>query len=876
MKTRHSGRAPHASSAGFVLAAALLLVVMLSALSVGLYYIVNTESRLGMTDLENTVAYYGAEAGMEKMAADLSSLYSAIQAPCVADITGLGGTSNGPTLPGITFPDYSITVPNTGPCDLDTVTRTISGGPNEGLYGFITPMTFSVTARHGGGAEVKMSRTMEVAQIPVFQFGIFSDTDLSYFPGPGFDFGGRIHSNGNLFLATSASSGLRFHERITAAGAVVRAELSNGLGTTSTGRTGPVWIPQAPTGCDLPTEPACGDLQENEGSVVAGSGSAVNPAWQNLSTSVYAGYVRDGTTGAKALELPFVGPGLRAAEIIRRPLPGELSTSAVYQSRLYAQAQMRVLISDDVADLPGATGIRLANVAPYFNAGTGTFGPTNTAFAEGRDDVMEPTLSAQDFIRPPNTAGLDPRWPGACAPPEQANSNCWPLIDGYIQVQARQADGSYLGVTQEWLNLGIARENPDAILKFQRFRDYRGDGSTDVGALADSDPAKFYPINLYDAREGEWRDVRFNSNGSDTTCALGGIMNVVELDVGNLRRWLTGATGANGLSTESTTQNGYILYFSDRRGQRDPSGNATGLYGYEDTIDPPNAHGHGGSAPFDPITPNGVLDPPEDVNENGLLDTFGAVNIGEGFTSPAVNGNPSLRVACRVTSSGSTADDFARKNRVSGARHGLKLVNGDLGNLPTQPGGTGGFTVASEGPVYIQGNYNATTGTSGMGNGGWGDPHASAAVIADAVTLLSNNWTDRNSFRNPTRVSQGTRNASMTSYRMAVAAGKNNSWPWPGWAGGAQDYGLDGGTHNFLRYLERWSGQTLHYRGSLASLFSSEYATGIYKCCQTTYSPPQRDYSFDSDFLDPAKLPPGTPRFRDVVNLGYRQVFTPD
>ena len=222
MKTRHSGRAPHASSAGFVLAAALLLVVMLSALSVGLYYIVNTESRLGMTDLENTVAYYGAEAGMEKMAADLSALYSAMQVPCVSDITGLGGTSNGPTLPGITYPDYSITVPNSGECSLDVVTRTISSGSNEGLFAFITPMTFSVTARHAGAAEVKMSRTIELAQIPVFQFGIFSDSDLSYFPGPGFDFGGRIHSNGNLFLATSASSGLRFHKRITAAGAVVR------------------------------------------------------------------------------------------------------------------------------------------------------------------------------------------------------------------------------------------------------------------------------------------------------------------------------------------------------------------------------------------------------------------------------------------------------------------------------------------------------------------------------------------------------------------------------------------------------------------------------------------------------------------------------
>ena len=36
---------------------------------------------------------------------------------------------------------------------------------------------------------------------------------------------------------------------------------------------------------------------------------------------------------------------------------------------------------------------------------------------------------------------------------------------------------------------------------------------------------------------------------------------------------------------------------------------------------------------------------------------------------------------------------------------------------------------------------------------------------------------------------------------------------------------------------------------------------------------PTRNYSFDVDFLDPSRLPPGTPRFRDIVNLGYRQIF---
>ncbi len=80
--------------------------------------------------------------------------------------------------------------------------------------------------------------------------------------------------------------------------------------------------------------------------------------------------------------------------------------------------------------------------------------------------------------------------------------------------------------------------------------------------------------------------------------------------------------------------------------------------------------------------------------------------------------------------------------------------------------------------------------------------------------------------------------------------------------------------HNFLRYIEAWGG-TLSYRGSLVSLYYSQYATGTFKCCTLVYSPPTRNYYFDSAFLDPNKLPPGTPMLQDVVNLTYWQDFKP-
>jgi hypothetical protein len=52
--------------------------------------------------------------------------------------------------------------------------------------------------------------------------------------------------------------------------------------------------------------------------------------------------------------------------------------------------------------------------------------------------------------------------------------------------------------------------------------------------------------------------------------------------------------------------------------------------------------------------------------------------------------------------------------------------------------------------------------------------------------------------------------------------------------------------------------------------------TGTYKCCDAVYNPPTRQYAFDTDFLVPSQLPPGTPRFRDINNLSFRQTIQSD
>jgi hypothetical protein len=205
---------------------------------------------------------------------------------------------------------------------------------------------------------------------------------------------------------------------------------------------------------------------------------------------------------------------------------------------------------------------------------------------------------------------------------------------------------------------------------------------------------------------------------------------------------------------------------------------------------------------------------------------------------------------------------IARKNPAIFFRRALKLTNGSLGNLVAP-----GLTISSENPVYVQGNWNAD-------NAGFGNPHVATAVLADSVTLLSNAWDDRISFWNPHAA--GPRNALTTWYRFAVISGKGLSFPFI--AGNPQDYGTDGGAHNFLRFVEDWGaggGQVLNYRGSIASFFSNRQGVGLYKCCADVYSPPTRGYNFDAEFLIPALLPPRTPMFRDVNTTGFAQIIRP-
>src|SRR3984893_16053170 len=304
-------------SRGFTLIASLLVLTLLSAIAVGLLFMVYGAGQVGGNDLETNQAYYGAESGMELLTANLAALYQQSQAPTPAQLTNLTNSPPTSTMIGaMNYQESVIWVPDANG-NPKSSTSVISSGPNAGLTAEIIPLTLKVNATRTGGASVNMTRDVEVAQIPVFQFGVFSDSDLSYFAGPNFDFGGRVHTNGDLYLAEGNGSTLTFHDKLTAHGEVIRQTLVNGL-TTSGNYTGTVNVPTAPNGCATPTS-SCRTLAVTEGSLIGGKNSSPTPGRDTFTQSTYFGNL---VHHAAQLNLPFVDDGA-PIEIIREPLPAE-------------------------------------------------------------------------------------------------------------------------------------------------------------------------------------------------------------------------------------------------------------------------------------------------------------------------------------------------------------------------------------------------------------------------------------------------------------------------------------------------------------------------------------------------------------------------
>ncbi|HEY3899123.1 MAG TPA: hypothetical protein VGM54_10945 [Chthoniobacter sp.] len=217
-------------------------------------------------------------------------------------------------------------------------------------------------------------------------------------------------------------------------------------------------------------------------------------------------------------------------------------------------------------------------------------------------------------------------------------------------------------------------------------------------------------------------------------------------------------------------------------------------------------------------------------NSDGYLLYVQDTSVGTSVSTNIVNSSTGKKTA--VTSS------HAR---------GVKLING--ASLPTA-----GLTVATPNPIYVQGDYNtgstssaqpaSNTATSYTPPADTPSPvvgsysKAPAAIVGDAVNVLSNSWNDANS---PSAMTS--RVATSTTVNAALVGG---SVP-------TTTASYSGGVENFTRFHEDWSSSYFTIYGALAMLYDSEQST--HPWADASYNPPNRRWYYDTLFLN--SNPPG-------------------
>jgi hypothetical protein len=225
-----------------------------------------------------------------------------------------------------------------------------------------------------------------------------------------------------------------------------------------------------------------------------------------------------------------------------------------------------------------------------------------------------------------------------------------------------------------------------------------------------------------------------------------------------------------------------------------------------------------------------------------------------------------------VNNGASTNSDYVAVRLRQGAR------------LPASrtPADTGGLTITTEQPVYVLGDYNTTV---------W----RPAAIMGDAITFLSTppnpNMDARSSWPSGTRcganagwcdslqVPFAKRTARATTVNAALLVGHSPT-PCDYARAGCSAPAYGGGLENLPRFLENWSGVTFRYTGSLVSLYSSRYSSGLWGNTNNVgygaggyYDPPTRQWSFDVNFRFPERLPPGTPSVGTVLQTAFRPIY---
>jgi len=173
------------------------------------------------------------------------------------------------------------------------------------------------------------------------------------------------------------------------------------------------------------------------------------------------------------------------------------------------------------------------------------------------------------------------------------------------------------------------------------------------------------------------------------------------------------------------------------------------------------------------------------------------------------------------------------------------------------------MTVATDRPMYLEGNVNSGTGNN----------RATLLLAADAITVTSQHLTLANTYKDnkPAKPTAATPPGGKTDGKWItnaifmlgqVSSKYDNNKDRDHYVNGQLRSSMSGGAHNVLRYLENWDGVQHEFNGSLICLFESQIAKGAF-WGRDYYNPPKRRYNWDAD-LRTKERPAGMPMLVEV------------
>ncbi len=263
------------SDKGFAALIALIMVGMLTLIGLAAMSTSDDEVTITGNELQETRAFYAAEAALEAAAARLHFLSDSVGTITTTMPEGSG------TLNGSSFTYKTVDL---GPVEV----KTLSNGTLAGLHAQVKSYAMLATAVNSvDNASVQLSQTFERALVPIFQFAVFYGNDLEIAPGPTMSLLGRVHSNGSLWL--QAGNTLNIDSYVTASGTIHHGR--KGAGGVSNG--------------DVRIKDGSGNyVSMKEGSGWLDSDDA---SWYDSSISRWNGRVQDSTHGQEELHVPLNG-----------------------------------------------------------------------------------------------------------------------------------------------------------------------------------------------------------------------------------------------------------------------------------------------------------------------------------------------------------------------------------------------------------------------------------------------------------------------------------------------------------------------------------------------------------------------------------------